>query len=433
MTGFTRDEAGRLLVDKMDVASIAEEHGTPLYIYSGAGFINYFKQFAGAITPEGSPYKTSIHFAVKANSALAILSLLARAGAGADIVSGGEMDRALAAGIAPTSIVFSGVGKSASEIKAAIRANIGQLNAESPAELELIAKIAADMGVRAPVALRVNVNVDPGSHAKISTGQSHTKFGIPAANGEAMRLYHWLCTQPNLQPCGLAVHIGSQLTNLAPFEKSYQALLELADALRAEGCDVPKLDLGGGLGVDYKGLSAPNFADYGKMVRRIFANRGYNLGFEPGRSIVADHGILVVKTLYLKKGAIDAKTDKQFVIVDGAMNDLLRPTLYDAYLKIEPVCQSEPVATDAPLSDIVGPICETGDYLGKERRLPPIQADDLLAVRSAGAYGAVMMSNYNTRPEAAEVLVLDGTAHVIRRRRSVADLLAMEDNPFAPA
>ena len=426
MIGFTRNDDGHLLVDGMDVATLADTYGTPLYIYSGAGFINHFRQFTGAVAPDDSPYQSKIHYAVKANSALAILSLLAKEGAGADIVSGGEMQRALKSGIPPEKIVFSGVGKSSDEIRAALSANIGQINAESPAELHLIAEIAADMGVKAPVALRVNVNVDPGSHAKISTGQRDTKFGISTDDGEAERLYHWVCKQPQLRPCGLAVHIGSQLTNLAPFETAYQALLDLADRLRADGCSVPQLDLGGGLGVDYNCEIAPDFAAYGAMVSRIFANRGYNLGFEPGRCIAADQGILVVRTLYLKEGA-----DKTFVIVDGAMNDLIRPTLYEAHHKIEPVIENTANSTDTNLSDIVGPVCETGDYLGQNRDFPPVASNDLIAVRSAGAYGAVMMSNYNTRPEAAEILILDGTAHEIRPRRSVADLLAMENNPFA--
>ena len=430
MTGFTRDEDGRLLVDGLDVATLADTYGTPLYLYSGAGFLSHFQQFSRAVAQESAPYKTKVHYAVKANSALAILSLLAQQGAGADIVSGGEMQRALQAGVAPDHIVFSGVGKSSDEIRAALAAGIGQINAESPAELHLIADIASDMGVIAPVALRVNVNVDPGSHAKISTGQRNTKFGISTDDGEAERLYHWLCAQDSLKPCGLAVHIGSQLTKLAPFETAYQALLELADRLRENGCDVPQLDLGGGLGVDYDCETTPDFDAYGKMVARIFANRGYDLGFEPGRSIAADQGILVVSTLYLKDGA-----DKQFVIVDGAMNDLIRPTLYEAYHKIEPVLMNGDMSQEAEsgqiTADIVGPVCETGDFLGQDRHLPPIGSGDYIAVRSAGAYGAVMMSNYNTRPEAAEILVLHGTAHVIRPRRTVADLLALETNPFA--
>ena len=276
------------------------------------------------------------------------------------------------------------------------------------------------------MALRVNVNVDPGSHEKISTGQRSTKFGISTADGEAERLYRWVCEQPHLTARGLAVHIGSQLTNLAPFEQAYQALLELADSLRDAGYPVPNLDLGGGLGVDYHLQQKPDFAAYGQMIQRIFANRGYHLGFEPGRSIAADQGILVTRTLYLKAGA-----DKQFIITDGAMNDLIRPTLYEAHHEVAPVIADQPVASDAPLSDIVGPVCETGDYLARGRKLPPVAANDLLAVFSAGAYGAVMMSCYNTRPEAAEILVYQGKAHLIRPRRSVADLLAMEDNPFA--
>jgi diaminopimelate decarboxylase len=279
------------------------------------------------------------------------------------------------------------------------------------------------MGITAPVALRVNVNVDPGSHAKISTGQRSTKFGIPVADGEAAALYRKIAADPAIRPAGLAVHIGSQLTNLAPFEAAYLELLELADSLRAEGLDVPVLDLGGGLGVDYHGDGEPDFAAYGALVTRIFSNRGYRLGFEPGRAIAADNGLLLTRTHYIKQGE-----DKRFIIVDGAMNDLIRPTLYEAFHRIEPVLRP---STPKGLADIVGPVCETGDYLGQGRDMPEIQEGELLAVFSAGAYGAVMMSTYNTRPEAAEIMVYQGKAHLLRRRRTVEELLACEENPFA--
>ena len=278
------------------------------------------------------------------------------------------------------------------------------------------------MEVSAPVALRVNVNVDPGSHAKISTGQSSTKFGIPVATGEAAALYRKVCADPDLIPRGLAVHIGSQLRHLAPFEQAYQELLLLADSLRADGLDVPILDLGGGLGIDYETGTAPDFDAYGQMVTRIFANRAYKLGFEPGRSIAADNGVFLTRTLFVKQGE-----DKRFIIVDGAMNDLIRPTLYEAWHRIEPVGPVQPATGKA---DIVGPVCETGDYLGQGRNMPDVGEGDVLAVFSAGAYGAVMMSTYNTRPEAAEIMVHDGQVHVLRSRRTVEDLLACEDNPF---
>ena len=420
--GFYRGPDGRLCVDGQDVGTLADTYGTPLYLYSGAGLVARFNAFAQAV----APVQGRVHFAVKANSNLSVLSLLAQAGAGADIVSGGEMARALAAGIAPEHIVFSGVGKTDEEIADALRQHIGQINAESAAEIERISHVASQMGVIAPVALRVNVNVDAGTHEKISTGQRSTKFGISVADGEAARLYQRLADDAWIEPSGLAVHIGSQITNLAPFEAAYQALLTLADALRDQGLPVPMLDLGGGLGIDYEASSGSDFDGYGAMVTRIFGNRGYQLGFEPGRSIAADNGLFVTRTLYVKDGA-----DKRFVIVDGAMNDLIRPTLYEAYHRIEPV--ETDAGQSVGLADIVGPVCETGDYLGRGRKMAEVNRGDLLAVFSAGAYGAVMMSNYNTRPEAAEVLIHDGAAHLVRPRRRVADLLEGEINPFAPA
>ena len=419
MRHIHRNSAGELMISDLPVALLAEQFGTPLYVYSGDGFAAYYHAFCDAL----AGLDTVVHYAVKANSSLGILALLGREGAGADIVSGGELQRCLAAGITANKIVFSGVGKSDDEIRQALAAGIGQINAESAAELRHISAIASEMGITAPVALRVNVNVDPGSHAKISTGQRSTKFGIPVADGEAASLYRQIAADPAIRPAGLAVHIGSQLTNLAPFEAAYLELLELADSLRAEGLEVPVLDLGGGLGVDYHGDGQPDFAAYGALVTRIFSNRGYRLGFEPGRAIAADNGLLLTRTHYIKQGE-----DKRFIIVDGAMNDLIRPTLYEAFHRIEPVLRP---STASGLADIVGPVCETGDYLGEGRDMPEIQEGELLAVFSAGAYGAVMMSTYNTRPEAAEVIVYQGKAHLLRRRRTVEELLACEENPFA--
>ena len=419
MTEIHRNSAGELMVSGTPAATLAAEFGTPLYVYSGDGFVAHYRAFCAAL----SSLDTRVHYAVKANSALGILGLLAQHGAGADIVSGGEMAKCLAAGIPAERIVFSGVGKSDTEIRNALTAGIGQINAESEAELRHISAIATEMGVTAPVALRVNVNVDPGSHAKISTGQRSTKFGIPVADGEAASLYRQMASDAAIRPAGLAVHIGSQLTNLAPFEKAYLELLELADNLRSQGFEVPVLDLGGGLGIDYHGEQLPDFAAYGALVTRIFGNRGYQLGFEPGRAIAADNGLLLTRTHYIKQGE-----DKRFIIVDGAMNDLIRPTLYEAYHRIEPVLDSGPACG---MADIVGPVCETGDYLGQGRDMPDIGEGDLLAVFSAGAYGAVMMSTYNTRPEAAEVMVYQGDIHLLRRRRTIEDLLAAEENPFS--
>ena len=416
---FTYNEDGQLLADGLSVAELAQEFGTPLYIYSAAGFIDYFQSFKKAVAPVGG----KVHYAVKANSSLAILSLLAKEGAGADIVSGGEMMRALAAGIAPANIVFSGVGKSDDEIRLALSKNIGQINAESLAEIKRIEAIASEWGLTAPVAIRVNPDVDPKSHEKISTGQKSTKFGIPIAGGIAEDIYSYISESASMRPAGLAMHIGSQITDLAPFKEAYETLLALASRLRAKGYEVPILDLGGGLGIDYEGDSRPDFKAYGALIEEMFADCDYQLGFEPGRSIAADNGILVTSVLYTKPA-----DDKQFIIIDAAMNDLIRPTLYDAHHRIEPVHMSN---REQHISDIVGPVCETGDYLAKGRMMPDCEAGELLAVFNAGAYGAVMSSYYNTRALTAELLIHDGEVHLIRPRKSVEDILKDEVNPFS--
>ena len=415
---FTFDDTGMLHCDGIAADELAREFGTPLYVYSADGFLDYFNAFQKAVAPVNG----KVHYAVKANSALAILSLLADAGAGADIVSGGEMQRALAAGIAPADIVFSGVGKSDDEIRLALARNIGQINAESLEEIQRIEAIAEEWGLKARIAIRVNPDVDPKSHEKISTGQKSTKFGIPIAGGQAEQIYRHIHDSPSLENAGLAVHIGSQLTDLAPFKDAYEILIELAERLRSDGMSVPSLDLGGGLGVDYDGESRPDFAAYGKMVEELFSGLNYKLGFEPGRSIAADNGILLASVLYTKPAE-----DKQFIIVDAAMNDLIRPTLYEAHHRIEAAQQSN---RGLEIADIVGPVCETGDYLARGRHMPVLEQGELVAVFNAGAYGAVMASNYNTRPLPAEVLIHNGTAHCIRARKTIDELLADEVNPL---
>ena len=417
MSAFARDDQGRLCAGGMPLGDIAASHGSPLYVYSGDGIRDDYRRFAAAVAPVDG----SVHFALKANSALGVIGLLARHGAGADIVSGGEMARALAAGIPAEKIVFSGVGKSAEEIGAALDAGIGQINAESPQEVEAISQIAAARGVQAPVALRVNVDVAPKTHAKISTGQRSTKFGVSTSQNEAADLYRKMVADPHIRPAGLAVHIGSQILELDPFERAYSALLSFGTALRDEGLEVPVLDLGGGIGVDYQDGTPTDFTAYGELVSRLFADSGFQLGFEPGRSIVANNGVLLTRVIYVKDG-----DNKRFAIVDAAMNDLLRPTLYEAHHDIRPVGPEG--AIEGP-ADIVGPVCETGDYLGLDRMMPSLAAGDCLAVMSAGAYGAVMASSYNTRPPAGEVMVLDGEVHILRRRRDVAELLAEEIIP----
>ena len=417
MSAFARDDQGRLCAGGMQLGDIAASHGSPLYVYSGDGIRDDYQRFAAAVAQVDG----SVHFALKANSALGVIALLARHGAGADIVSGGEMARALAAGIPAEKIVFSGVGKSAEEINAALGSGIGQINAESPQEVEAISQIAAARGVQAPVALRVNVDVAPKTHAKISTGQRSTKFGVSASQNEAADLYRKMTADPHIRPAGLAVHIGSQILELDPFERAYSALLSFGTALRDEGLEVPALDLGGGIGVDYQDGTPADFTAYGELVSRLFAGSGFQLGFEPGRSIVANNGVLLTRVIYVKDG-----DNKRFVIVDAAMNDLLRPTLYEAHHDIRPV--SPEGAIEGP-ADIVGPVCETGDYLGLDRMMPSLAAGDCLAVMSAGAYGAVMASSYNSRPPASEVMVLDGDVHILRRRRNIAELIAEEIIP----
>ena len=417
MSSFARDDQGRLCAGGMPLGDIAASHGSPLYVYSGDGIRDDYRRFAAAVAPVDG----SVHFALKANSALGVIGLLARHGAGADIVSGGEMARALAAGIPAEKIVFSGVGKLAEEIGAALDAGIGQINAESPQEVEAISQIAAARGVQAPVALRVNVDVAPKTHAKISTGQRSTKFGVSTSQNEAADLYRKMAADPHIRPAGLAVHIGSQIMELDPFERAYSALLSFGTALRDEGLEVPVLDLGGGIGVDYQDGTPTDFTAYGELVSRLFADSGFRLGFEPGRSIVANNGVLLTRVIYVKDG-----DNKRFAIVDAAMNDLLRPTLYEAHHDIRPVGPEG--AIEGP-AEIVGPVCETGDYLGLDRMMPSLATGDCLAVMSAGAYGAVMASSYNTRPPAGEVMVLDGEVHILRRRRDVAELLAEDIIP----
>ena len=417
MSAFYRDAHNQLTIDGVSLDGLVAEFGSPLYVYSGAGLERAFTAFQAAVAPVSG----KVHFALKANSALGVIALLARCGAGADIVSAGELARALAAGIAARDVVFSGVGKTAADIRAALAAGIGQFNAESAEEVAQISAVAATMGVVAPVALRVNVDVDAGTHAKISTGQRSTKFGISTDQREAASLYASIDADPHIKPMGLAVHIGSQICDLAPFERAYAALLDVANGLRASGLDVPYLDLGGGVGVDYQQASDTDFSAYGALVTRLFKDSGFALGFEPGRAIAANNGALLTEVIYVKQG-----DNKRFVIVDAAMNDLIRPTLYDAY---HPIVTLAPPQNTIGKADIVGPVCETGDYLGLDRDMPALAAGDKLAVLSAGAYGAVMASAYNTRPPAGEVLVHDGKAHLLRPARSLDSLLAEETIP----
>ncbi len=398
---------GQLWAESVPVAELARRHGTPCYLYSRATIERHYRAFTEAV----GEHPHLICYAVKANSNLAILNLLARLGSGFDIVSGGELARVLKAGGDPARVVFSGVGKTSAEIRAALEAGIYCFNVESEPELERINAVAGQMGLRAPISIRVNPDVDAGTHPYISTGLKENKFGIPMA--EAERVYQHAASLPHLVVKGVDCHIGSQLTTLPPFIDALDRLLALVDRLATLGITLTHLDVGGGLGVSYDDEKPPLPAEYAAALRAKIGDRPQTLILEPGRAIMANAGILVTEVEFLKHG-----DDKHFAIVDAAMNDLLRPSLYGAWQQIVPVT---PRPGEARHYDVVGPVCETGDFLGKERALT-LEPGDLLAVRSAGAYGFTMASNYNSRPRAAEVLVDGDQAHLVRARETVEQL-----------
>ena len=402
---------GELFAEAVALSAIAERFGTPTYVYSRAHIEAQYRAYADAL--DGMPHL--VCFAVKANSNLAVLNVLARLGAGFDIVSRGELERVLAAGGEPGKIVFSGVGKTREDMRRALEVGVHCFNVESTDELERLQVVAAELGVRAPVSLRVNPDVDAGTHPYISTGLKENKFGIAIADAEDV--YIRAAQLPNLDVVGVDCHIGSQLTSLPPFLDALDRLLALVDRLGDCGIHLRHLDLGGGLGVRYRDEEPPLASDYIKAVRERLDGRDLALVFEPGRFIVANAGVLLTQVEYLKH-----TEHKDFAIVDAAMNDLIRPALYQAWMDVSAV---RPRDGQPRTYDIVGPICETGDFLAKERELV-LAEGDLLAVHSAGAYGFVMSSNYNTRGRATEVLV-DGTeAFEVRRRETVAELFAGE-------
>jgi diaminopimelate decarboxylase len=403
---------GELCCESVALTAIAAAVGTPTYVYSRAALAANYLAYAEALA--GTDHL--ICYAVKANSNIAVLNQLARLGAGFDIVSGGELARVLAAGGDPARVVFSGVGKSAAEMAEALRAGIHCFNVESIAELERLDRVAGELGMRAPVSLRVNPDIDAGTHPYIATGLSENKFGLPIA--EARACYAQAQAMRHIDILGVDCHIGSQLTALAPFEAALQRVLLLVAELRADGVPLRHLDLGGGLGVRYGDENPPAPAAYVAALRRHTDTLGLGLLIEPGRSIVATAGVLLTRVEYLKENQ-----DRHFAIVDAAMNDLLRPALYQAWMAIEPVTPRQ----DAPERryDVVGPVCETGDFLGRDRILR-LAAGDLLCVRGAGAYGFTMSSNYNSRPRAAEVMVAGDRFHVVRDRETTADLLRGE-------
>ncbi|WP_313489343.1 diaminopimelate decarboxylase [Stutzerimonas nitrititolerans] len=402
---------GQLFAEGVALPALAQRFGTPTYVYSRADIEAQYRAYADALS--GMPHL--VCFAVKANSNLGVLNVLARLGAGFDIVSRGELERVLAAGGKPERIVFSGVGKTRDDMRRALEVGVHCFNVESTDELERLQLVAAELGVIAPVSLRVNPDVDAGTHPYISTGLKENKFGIAIADAEAV--YARADELSNLEVIGVDCHIGSQLTTLPPFLDALDRLLALIDRLAVRGIRIRHLDLGGGLGVRYRDEQPPLAGDYIKAVRQRIEGRDLALVFEPGRSIVANAGLLLTRVEYLKH-----TEHKDFAIVDAAMNDLIRPALYQAWMDVVPV---QPRNGEVRHYDIVGPICETGDFLAKERPLA-LAEGDLLAVRSAGAYGFVMSSNYNTRGRAAEVLVDGDQAFEVRRRESVQELYAGE-------
>jgi len=410
MDAFTY-RGGELFAENVALADLAQQFGTPTYVYSRAHIESQYRAYADAL--EGTP--SLVCFAVKANSNLGVLNVLARLGAGFDIVSGGELERVLAAGGRADRVVFSGVGKTREDMRRALEVGVHCFNVESTDELERLQVVAAEMGKRAPVSLRVNPDVDAGTHPYISTGLKENKFGIAIADAEDV--YIRASQLPNLDIIGVDCHIGSQLTSLPPFLDALDRLLALIDRLGDCGIHLHHIDLGGGVGVRYRDEEPPLVGDYIKAVRERVAGRDLALVFEPGRFIVANAGVLLTRVEYLKHTEF-----KDFAIVDAAMNDMIRPALYQAWMNVTAVSTRD---TEARNYDVVGPICETGDFLAKDRQLA-IAEGDLLALHSAGAYGFVMSSNYNTRGRCAEVLVDGDRAFEVRRRETIAELYAGE-------
>jgi diaminopimelate decarboxylase len=401
-----------LYAEDVPVADIAARYGTPCYVYSRATLERHWRAFDTALASTDH----LICYAVKANSNLAILNVLARLGSGFDIVSVGELERVLAAGGDPTKVVFSGVGKRADEMARALEVGIACFNVESESELYRLNEVAGQQGRIAPVSLRVNPDVDAKTHPYISTGLKENKFGVAIEDAE--RIYQQATQLPHLAVHGIDCHIGSQLTNTTPFVDALTRVLVLVDRLAGQGIHIQHLDIGGGLGIRYRDETPPQPAEYVQALRAILEQRPYKILMEPGRAIVGNAGILVSKVEYLKH-----TTDRHFAIIDAAMNDLMRPALYNAWQEITPVNQH--TDRESHTYDVVGPVCETGDFLGKQRELA-LAEGDLVAIRSAGAYGFSMSSNYNTRPRTAEVMVDGSSVHLIRERESIASLFTLE-------
>jgi diaminopimelate decarboxylase len=409
---YFNERSGRLYAEEIPLTTLAETHGTPLYVYSRATLERHYRAFDQAFGGK----EHLICYAVKANSNLAVLNVLAGLGSGFDIVSAGELERVLRAGGDPFRVVFSGVGKREDELRRALEVGIRCFNVEVPDELDILNRLAGERGVLAPISLRVNPDVDAKTHPYISTGLRENKFGIPmdAAFVEYLRAK----TLPNLKIVGIDCHIGSQLTKIDPFLDAFDRLLGMVDRLAGEGIVLEHIDIGGGLGIRYNDESPPEPREYAAAVIDRLKGRNVSLFMEPGRAIVGNAGVLLTRVLYLKSNG-----EKHFAVVDAAMNDLIRPSLYQAWQAILPV--EVPTASETQSYDIVGPVCETGDFLGKDRELA-IVPGDVLAVRSAGAYGFTMSSNYNSRPRAAEILVDGDRAHVVRQRETLEGLFSLE-------
>lgn len=406
---------GALCCEGVRLADIAEAVGTPCYVYSTATLERHYQVFRDAFLPRN----VLVAFAVKANANISVIATLARQGAGADTVSRGEIERALMAGVPAEKIIFSGVGKTADELAFAVKTGVHEINVESRAELEMLSEIARGLGKKAPVAIRVNPDVGAGGHDKISTGKSDAKFGVSPE--QALALFARAADDPHLHAQGLAVHIGSQIRDLAPLEAAFRVMRGLAEKLRSEGIAIERLDLGGGLGVPYfNEPDPPSPAEYAAMVGRVLDGFDIALSFEPGRMIAANAGVLLSRVVRLQD------RPRPIVVLDAAMNDLIRPAIYDAYHGIKPLV--EPTAPEQAV-DVVGPICETGDTFTRNRLLPPLEAGDLVAFMTAGAYGAVMASTYNARPLVPEVLVSGDRFEVVRRRWDVAEQLKLEKLP----
>ncbi len=408
---------GELYCEDVPIGRIAKEVGTPCYVYSHATLVRHFRAYDSAF--QNIPH--IVAYAMKANSNLAILRLMAREGSGVDIVSGGELYRALQAGVPASKIVFAGVGKSREEIRDALKSDILMFNVESSAELHTIDAVAAEMGARARVALRINPDIDPKTHPYISTGLKKSKFGISA--DRALDEFKLASSLKHIEVVGVHKHIGSQLTDVTPFVDALRKVLGLVEVLKAQGIGIRYVNIGGGLGITYADESPPRPQDLADAISPLVRDLKCVLIMEPGRVIVGNAGVLVTKVLYTKEGEA-----KRFVIVDAAMNDLIRPSLYGAYHDIRPVREAA-AHGERKTVDVVGPVCESGDFLAKDRAMPEAKPGELLAVMSAGAYGFVMSSNYNSRPRAPEVLVKGGEMHVIRARETYADLVRGETIP----